>query len=98
MTISIKGKKVVTKLQCKVCTKHKLRKHFSTKWIEEVDSIRTIEIRDHISADQHIHVIEIEKTEPMANHIVLTLSIYHEELLMYISDRPGRLCEFYYHD
>ena len=57
MKIFIKGKKVVTKLQCKVCTKHELGKHFSNKWIEEVDSIRTSDIRDHISADQHIHVI-----------------------------------------
>ena len=28
-TILIKGKKVVTKLKCKVCAKHKLRKQFS---------------------------------------------------------------------
>ena len=63
----IEGKKVVTKLKCKVCTKHKLRingrKHFSTKWIEGADSIRTSNIRDHANADQHIHAMEIEKRE-----------------------------------
>ena len=61
MTTLIKGKKVVTKLKFKVCTKHKLRKHFSNKWIEEVDSIRTSNIRDYIDADQPVHVMEIEK-------------------------------------
>ena len=60
MTISIKGKKVVTKLKCKVYTKHKLRKHFSNKWIEGAGSIRTSNIRDHINADQHVHVMEIK--------------------------------------
>ena len=73
MTILIKGKKVVTKLKCKDCTKHKLRKHFR---IEGAGSIRTSNIRDYINADQHIHAMEIE---PRANQIVLTLSIYHEE-------------------
>ena len=73
MIILIKGKKVVTKLQCKVCIKHKLIKYFSNKWIEEVDSIRTSDIRDHIRADQPIHVIEIEKNRAKANHIVLTV-------------------------
>ena len=76
----IKGKKVVTKLKCKGCTKHKLRKHFSNNWIEGADSIRTSDIRD-INANQHIHAMEIEKTEPRANHIVLTLSIYHKSYL-----------------
>ena len=41
------------------CTKNKLRKHFSKKWIEGAGSIRTS--RGHINADQHIHVMEIEK-------------------------------------
>ena len=51
MTILIKENKVITKPKCKGCTKHKLRKHFSDKWIE-ADSIRTIwYIRDHINAD-----------------------------------------------
>ena len=54
MTILIKGKKVVTKLKCKDCTKHKLRKHFSNKC---AGSIRTSNIRDHINADQHIHAM-----------------------------------------
>ena len=61
MTILLKGEKVVTKLKCKGCTKHKLRKHFSNKWIEGAGSIRTSNIRDHINADQHVHVMEIEK-------------------------------------
>ena len=67
---------VVTKLKCKGCTKHKLRKHFSNKWIEGADSIRTSDIRDH-NAEHHIHGMEIEKAEPRANQIVFTLSIYH---------------------
>ena len=61
MTILIKGKKVVTKLKCKGCTKHKLRKIFSNKWIEGAGSIRTSNIRDYINTDQHIHAMEIEK-------------------------------------
>ena len=36
------------------------------------------------NADQHIHVMEVEKTELRANHIVLTISIYHKELLTYV--------------
>ena len=32
--------------------------------------------------------MEIEKTELRANHIVLTLSIYHKELLMCICGWP----------
>ena len=58
MTILVKGKKVVTKLKCKGCTKHKLRKHFSNKWIEGAGSIRTSNIGDYINADQHIHAME----------------------------------------
>ena len=61
MTILIKGKKVVTKLKCKGCTKYKLRKHFSNKWIKGAGSIRTSNIRDHINTDQHVHVMETEK-------------------------------------
>ena len=61
MTTLIKGKKVVAKLKCKGCTKHKLRKFFSKKWIEGAGSIRTSNIRDHIRADLHVHVMEIEK-------------------------------------
>ena len=61
MTILIKGKKAVTKLKCKGCTKHKLRKYFSNKWIEGVGSIKTSNIKDHINADWHIHVMEIVK-------------------------------------
>ena len=78
-------KKVFTKLKCKVCTKHNLRKHFSSKWIEEVDSIQIELVTSEvirINADQHIHVMEIEKTELRANHIVLT--IYHKELATYV--------------
>ena len=37
-----------------------------------------------INADQHIHAMEIEKTELRANHIVLTISIYHKKLLMHV--------------
>ena len=67
---------------------HKLRNHFSNKCIEKVDSIRISNIRDRVNADQHIHAIETEK-ELRTNHIVLTLSIYPEELLMYICRWPN---------
>ena len=40
-----------------------------------------------VNADQHIHVMEIEKTELRANHIVLTISIYHKKL--YICGWPN---------
>ena len=40
-----------------------------------------------IDADQHIHVMEIEKTELRANHIVLTISIYY--LRMYVCGWPN---------
>jgi len=63
----MEGKKIVIKLKCKICAKHKLRinrrKHFSNKWIEGADSIRTSNIRDHANSDQHICAMEIEKKE-----------------------------------
>ena len=63
----IEGKRVVTKLKCRICAKHKARisgrKHFSPKWIEGAESIRTSSIRDHANADQHIHAMEIEQRE-----------------------------------
>ena len=63
----IEGKSVVTRLKCRVCTKHKARisgrKHFSNKWIEGAESIRTSNIRDHANADQHIQSMEIEQRE-----------------------------------
>ena len=77
MMILIKRKMVVTKLKCKGCTKHKLRKHFSNKWIEGADSVRTSDIRDY-NAEHHIHVMEIEKAEPRANHILCL----HFQLIM----------------
>ena len=42
-----------------------------------------------INADQHIHVMEIEKTELKANHIMLTISIYHKDLLTYVCGWPN---------
>ena len=63
----IEGKRVVTKLKCRICAKHKARisgrKHFSPKWIEGAESIRTSNIRDHANADQHIHAMEIKQRE-----------------------------------
>ena len=49
MIVLIKGKKVFPKIKCKGCTKHKLRKHYSNKWIEGAGSIRTSNIRDQDS-------------------------------------------------
>ena len=65
MIILIKGKKVVTKIKCKGCAKHKLRKHFTNQWIKGASSIRTSNIRDHINTDQHVHIIETEKLSPV---------------------------------
>ena len=54
-TCLIDGKRVVTKLKCKVCNKLKSKiiekKHFSDKWIEGADSLRTGNIRDHADSD-----------------------------------------------
>ena len=56
---------VVTKLKSRICAKHKARisgrKHFSPKWIEGAESMRTSNIRDHANADQHINVMKIEQ-------------------------------------
>ena len=76
----IEEKKVVTTLKCKVCAKHKLRvngrKHFSTKWTEGADSMKTSNIRDHANADQYIHAMEIEKREQaQAQKVLLTYLI-----------------------
>lgn len=64
-TRPFEGKRIVTKLKCKICTKFKPRingrKHFSNKWIEGADSIRTSNIRAHGNADQHIQAMELEK-------------------------------------
>jgi len=52
---------LITKLKCKGCTKHKLRKHLATSGIEGAGSIRTSNIRDHINANQYVHVMKMEK-------------------------------------
>ena len=61
------GRRIVTRLKYRVCTKHKAKisgwKHFSNKWIEGAESIRTCNIRDHANADQHIYAMEIEQRE-----------------------------------
>ena len=51
------GKRVVSKLKCKICEKFvsKIcgRKHFSDKWIVGADSVRSSNIKDHAECDQH---------------------------------------------
>ena len=42
-----------------------------------------------INVDQHIHVMEVEKIDLRANHIVLTISIYHKKLLIYVCGWPN---------
>ena len=42
-----------------------------------------------INTDQHIHVMVVEKTELRAYHIVLTISIYHKNLLIYACGWPN---------
>ena len=89
----VEGKKVVTKLKRRICAKHKARingrKHFSQKWIEGVESIRTSNIRDHANADQHIYAMKIEqrdKHKQKASH----LSHYQALSLKRFQDRRTR--------
>ena len=58
------GTKVVRKLKwlkCAVCTKFQSsilhKRNFSDNWISGANSVRTRNIRDHASSEQHIHVM-----------------------------------------
>ena len=82
MIILIKGKKLVTKIKYKGCTKHKLRKHYSNRWIEGASS--TSNIRDHINTDQHVHIIETEKQSPGPTILYLHFQ-FITKLLIYIN-------------
>lgn len=55
------GTKVVKKLKCTVCTTFRSRilckRNFSDRWISGADSVRTSNIRDHASSEQHGHAM-----------------------------------------
>ena len=60
-------KKIVTRLQCSVCSKFKVsiatRRNFSEKWLWGAESVHTSNIRDHAKADQHTHAMTLLKRE-----------------------------------
>ena len=57
------GTKVVRKLKCAVCTKFRSsilhKRNFSDNWISGANSVRTSNIRDHASSEQHIHAMAL---------------------------------------
>ena len=57
------GKRYVTRLNCTICAKYKLRImgrwNYSDRWIAGVDSLRTSYIRDHAHSDQHEHAMSL---------------------------------------
>ena len=57
------GAKVVTKLKCAVCSKFRAsimyKRNFSDRWINGADSIRTSNIRDHATSEQHSHAMTL---------------------------------------
>ena len=61
------GKRIVSKLRCSTCAKFKVkiasRRNFSDQWIVGADSVRSSNIRDHASADQHTHALNLLKKE-----------------------------------
>ena len=66
-TVTEGRQKVISKLKCKVCDKHKSklngRKHFSDRWIVGAESLKTNNIRDHASCEQHQEAMLLEKKE-----------------------------------
>ena len=34
---------------------------FSQKWIDDADSVRTANIRDHVKSEQHCHAMNLER-------------------------------------
>ena len=61
------GAKVVTKLKCTVCSRFHssilYMRNFSDKWITGVDSIRTSNIWDHATSEQHSHAMTMLSRE-----------------------------------
>ena len=57
------GKQYVTRLNCTICVKYKLRimerRNYSDRWIAGADSLRTSSIRDHAHSDQHEHAMSL---------------------------------------
>jgi len=62
------GAKVVNiKLKCTVCVKFRsqilCKRNFSDQWIARADSVRTSNIRDHASSEQHNHAMALLQRE-----------------------------------
>jgi len=64
------GTKVVRKLKCSVCIKFRssiaYKRNFSDKWIIGAESIRTSNIRDHATSEQHSHAMNLLSKEQAA--------------------------------
>ena len=65
------GTKVVRKLKCSVCGKFRSsiihKRNFSDRWITSgADSIRTSNIRDHATSEQHSHAMSLLSKEQAA--------------------------------
>jgi len=62
--------KVVRKLKCTVCTKFRSRilsrRNFSDRWISGAESVRTSNIRDHASCEQHNYAMVLLHKETAA--------------------------------
>ena len=58
---------MISKLKCRVCDKYKSKisewKNFNDKWIVEAESLKTNNIRDHASTEQHQEAMLLEKME-----------------------------------
>ena len=61
------GKKVVSRLKCRVCSEFVDRirgsKNFSDKWIVGADSVRVSNIHDHAKSGQHAHAMMLLKKQ-----------------------------------
>ena len=66
-TVFVAGKKTVIKLKCKLCTQFESkiagRRNYSDRWVMGADSIRTSNIKDHATTDQHTHATLLSKKE-----------------------------------
>ena len=59
------ARKTVDKLKCSVCIKYESkiesRRNYSNKWVIGADSVRSSNIKDHSSSDQHQHAMMLLK-------------------------------------
>ena len=64
------GNKVVRKLKCTVCARFRsqilCKRNFSDRWITGAKSVRTSNIRDHASSEQHSYAMALLQREEAA--------------------------------